>query len=267
MKIIYKYKEFYKKNGLIRTFFKIISKPLRILNKKKDYKNFINSRNKIFTHKSIKDRFSYIYSAHYWPSKESVSGPGSEFQNTFNIRKGITKLLHQYKVKKFLDIPCGDFNWVQSIIKKNDVDYIGGDIVSELIRINKKKFDTSNINFIEINLLDDELPSADLMLCRDCLVHLSNQNVKKFFKNFVNSEIKYLLITSYETDFEEKNLDHNIDIEDGDFRPTYLMKSPFNLPNPITKILDKDIEHSKNPNLKCYLYLYSNNQLKQLIEN
>ena len=40
------------------------------------------------------------------------------------------------------------------------------------------------------------------------------------------------------------------------------MKSPFNLPNPVIKILDKDIEHSKNPNLKCYLYLYSKNQLK-----
>ena len=257
MKIIQSYKEFYKKNGLIKTFLKIISKPLRFMNKKKAYKNFINSRDKIFTHKSIKERFSYIYSARYWPSKESVSGPGSEFQNTLNIRTEITKLIHQYKIKKFLDVPCGDFSWIKSIIK-DDINYIGGDIVSELIKINKKKSNTSNINFIEIDLLDDELPSADLMLCRDCLVHLSNQNIKKFLRNFIKSEIKYLLITSYETDLNE----NNIDIKDGDFRPTYLMKSPFNLPNPVIKILDKDIEHSKNPNLKCYLYLYSKNQLK-----
>ena len=55
MKIIQSYKEFYKKNGLIKTLLKIISKPLRFMNKKKAYKNFINSRDKIFTHKSIKE--------------------------------------------------------------------------------------------------------------------------------------------------------------------------------------------------------------------
>ena len=123
MKIIISYKEFYKKNGLMKTIFKIISKPLRLINKKRAYKNFIETREKIFDHQSIKDRFSYIYSAHYWPSKESVSGPGSELRNTKNIREEITKIIKQYKIKKFLDIPCGDFTWIQSIISK-DIHYI-----------------------------------------------------------------------------------------------------------------------------------------------
>ncbi len=266
MKIIDSYKEFYKENGLKKTILKIILKPLRFINKKKAYKNFIKSREKIFDHKSIKDRFSYIYSSHYWPSKESVSGPGSEFKNTKNIREEITKLIKQYKIKKFLDVPCGDFTWIQSIINK-DIDYIGGDIVNELISENKKKNKSSNVNFIDIDLLQDKLPDADLMLCRDCLVHLSNDNVKKFIKNFVNSDIKYILITSYESSFKNKNLNINVEIDDGDFRPTYLTEKPFNFPNPVIKILDKDIEHSKDPNLKCYLYFYSINQLKQLIEN
>ena len=266
MKIIISYKEFYKKNGLMKTIFKIISKPLRLINKKRAYKNFIETREKIFDHQSIKDRFSYIYSAHYWPSKESVSGPGSELRNTKNIREEITKIIKQYKIKKFLDIPCGDFTWIQSIISK-DIHYIGGDIVSDLISENKKKNNNSNINFIEINLIEDKLPQADLMLCRDCLVHLSNDNVKKFLKNFINSNIKYILITSYESSSKNTSLNINNEIDDGDFRPTYLKESPFNFPNPVIKILDKDIEHSKDPNLKCYLYLYSMNQLKQLIEN
>ena len=115
--------------------------------------------------------------------------------------------------------------------------------------------------------MEDKLPNADLMLCRDCLVHLSNKNVKKFLKNFVNSDIKYILITSYESSLNNNNFNINIEIDDGDFRPTYLRESPFNFPNPTIKILDRDIEHSKNPNLNCYLYLYSKNQLKQLIEN
>ena len=266
MKIIHSYKEFYKKNGLMKTILKIVSKPLRFIDKKIAYRNFIKSRNKIFDHKSIKDRFSYIYSAHYWPSNESVSGPGSELKNTKNIREEIKKIIEQYKIKKFLDIPCGDFTWIKSTISK-DIDYIGGDIVTELICENKKKNNSSNIKFIEIDLIEDKLPQADLMLCRDCLVHLSNENVKKFLKNLISSDIKFILITSYESPFKNMSLNINNEIEDGDFRPIYLRENPFNFPNPLIKILDKDFEHSKDPNLKCYLYLYSMNQLKQLIEN
>ena len=101
MKIIHSYKEFYKKNGLIKTVLKIVSKPFRFIDKKIAYRNFIKSRNKIFDHKSIKDRFSYIYSAHYWPSNESVSGPGSELKNTKNIREEIKKISNNTKLKNF----------------------------------------------------------------------------------------------------------------------------------------------------------------------
>ena len=261
MRVYNRYKVYYERYGLVKTLTKIISKPLRILNKYNAYKKFNNLKKEIFYQNSIKDKFSYIYSSHYWPSKESVSGPGSELKNTKNIRKELIKLINQYKIKKFLDAPCGDFNWMQHVINKN-IKYIGGDIVTELITLNKKKFVNTNINFIELNLIDDALPKADLILCRDCLIHLSNNNIKKFLNNFINSEIKYLLVTSYETELDYKNNGYNSEIKDGDFRPTFLMEEPFKLPVPITKILDKDVEHQNNTNLKCYLYLYSKDQLK-----
>lgn len=261
MKIYKRYKEYYASYGFAKTLTKIISKPLRILNKYIAYKNFYNLKKTIFAQNSIKDKFSYIYSSHYWPSKESVSGPGSELENTKNVRKELVKLIDQLKIKKFLDIPCGDFNWMQHIINK-DIEYVGGDIVTELIDLNKKKFINSNIKFIELNIIEDKLPQADLMLCRDCLIHLSNNNIKKFLNNFINSEINYLLVTSYEANLDKKSIGYNSEIKDGDFRPTFLMEEPFKLPVPITKILDKDVEHRNNTNLKCYLYLYSKNQLK-----
>ena len=257
MNFLRRYKDFYKNNGLIKTLQKIILKPLRYLNKKIAYKNLRVSRNKIFSHKSLKDRFTYIYSSHYWPSKESVSGPGSEIENTKNIRKEITKLIQEYEIKSFLDVPCGDFNWIKSIINKN-VQYVGGDIVKELIDQNNKKFSQPNIQFIEIDIIENRLPTSDILLCRDCLIHFSTNNIKKFFKNYVNSDIKYILLTSYES--IKKNLEHNNEINDGDFRPLFLMKHPFNLPAPLAKIEDKDVEHGENSDLKCYLYLYSKNQ-------
>ena len=58
----------------------------------------------------------------------------------------------------------------------------------------------------------------------------------------------------------KKKKENNIDIKDGDFRPIYLTQSPFNLPKPIAKYLDKDDEHKHNSDLSCYLYLYSKNQ-------
>ena len=266
MKIIRKYLSYYEKNGFIEVLKKIILKPSRLINKKIAYKKLDRTKKEIFFHKSLKEKFSYIYSSRYWPSKESVSGPGSEIENTKNIREEILKLIDKYEIKKFLDIPCGDFNWIKNIVNKN-FEYTGGDIVPNLINTNKEKFTQSNIKFIEINLIEDKLPYADLMLCRDCLIHFSNNNIKKFFNNFIKSEINYILITSYELNFEKKILEYNYDINDGDFRPTFLMEKPFNLPQPLIKILDKDIEHKNKPKLKCYLYLYSKNQLKSLIEN
>ena len=264
MSFFKRYLKFYQDNGLPQTLLRILSKPFRFINKKIAYKNLNTSRKNIFSHKTLKDRFTYIYSSHYWPSKESVSGPGSEIENTKNIRKELLKLIQKNNIKIFLDIPCGDFNWIKNIINK-DIKYIGGDIVKELIDRNNKKFSQTNVQFIEFDILSDRLPSADILLCRDCLIHFSYKNIKKFLNNFVNSEIEYLLISSYESN--RNNSEQNYEIDDGDFRPLFLMKDPFNLPEPLDKISDKDTEHDKNSNLKCYLYLYSKNQLKYLIEN
>ena len=105
------------------------------------------------------------------------------------------------------------------------------------------------------------MPVADLMLYRDCLIHLSNLSIKKFIQNFKNSKIKYLLLTSYEA--KKDGFSHkNKDIQDGDYRSINLLKPPFRLPNPLLKILDKD-EH-EHQNLLCYLYMYSKDQLINL---
>ena len=44
-----------------------------------------------------------------------------------------------------------------------DLNYIGGDIVSELISNNKSNFQTKNINFKNLDLINDVLPFTDLI--------------------------------------------------------------------------------------------------------
>jgi 2-polyprenyl-3-methyl-5-hydroxy-6-metoxy-1,4-benzoquinol methylase len=126
--------------------------------------------------------FKRIYEKNVWKSKESISGPGSTLKQTEKIRKKIPLLIKSKKIKSILDIPCGDFNWMNEIkIDKLNVNYIGADVVEELVKKNKQKYKKDNINFLKLNLTKDELPKVDLILCRDCLIHFSYKNI--FFSN------------------------------------------------------------------------------------
>ena len=257
MFILKRYYKFYKSNGLIKSIFKIISSPLRIIYKQLYKKN----KKKIFSKNSQKERFELIYKTNFWSSKESVSGLGSEYKNTINIRKEIITLIKRYNVESILDAPCGDFNWIKSILNKN-LNYIGGDIVKNLIDINNNNYKNENINFIPLDITMDKLPKVDLMICRDCLIHLSFKNIGLFFKNFINSDIKYLLLTSYKLkDYKKKII--NIDITDGEFREIDLSEHPFYLSKPIFKILDKD-EQGKTSGYNCYLNMYTKKQIQDL---
>ena len=252
-----RYTKYYKDNGFSKTISKLFSTPTRRINK-------IFFKKKYYPHlslKSSKERFDFIYKTNFWGSTESFSGSGSEIRNTENIRNQIKNIINKYNIKKILDAPCGDFNWIKLIID-DQLEYIGADIVENLIFNNINDYKSKNINFITLDITKDKLPDADLMLCRDCLIHLSNLNVKKFIQNFKNSKIKYLLLTSYETKKDEFGF-KNKDIQDGDCRDINLLKPPFRLPIPSLKILDRDHEN-KNQSLLRYLYMYSKDQLINL---
>ena len=63
---------------------------------------------------------------------ESLSSGGLEIRNTENIRNQIKNIINKYNIKKNLDAPCGDFNWVKLIIDDR-LEYIGANIVENLI--------------------------------------------------------------------------------------------------------------------------------------
>jgi len=258
MFILKRYQKFYKSNGFVKSIMKIISTPLRLIKKR----NYNKNKKNIFSHNSNKKKFELIYKSNFWSSKESVSGLGSEYKNTINLRNEMVKLIKNYKIESILDAPCGDFNWIKSLINKN-LKYIGGDIVSNLIDQNNKIYKNDNIIFIPLDITSDKLPNSNLMICRDCLIHLSFKNIKLFLENFRNSNINYLLLTSYKLKDSSKVI-KNIDITDGEFREIDLSVYPFNLPEPLFKILDKD-EQTKKSGYFCYLNLYSKKQIQEMI--
>lgn len=169
--------------------------------------------------------FSNIYKKNHWADVESVSGPGSRLQNTMLIRNALTQIISKYQIKTMLDIPCGDFNWMQKM-DLSQVSYTGMDIVSDLIKSNTMNFGGDNRKFMVADLVEDKLPKSYLVFCRDCLVHLSFNDIQAALANMKRSQSTYLLATSF--------TDHsNFDIVTGNWRQINLQASPFNLPRPL----------------------------------
>ena len=193
-----------------------------------------------FDGKSPKEAFTFIYKTNYWSGAESISGGGSDLVHTQSIIKSISKLIEELNLQSILDIPCGDFLWMQYVDIKS-TKYIGGDIVDELIEDNINKHGITNeIEFKVLDLLQDNLPKSDIIINRDCLVHLSFNDIQDALANVKNSKSKYLLTTTF------PNTLNNKDITTGEWRTINLEKPPFNFPPPI-KLIN---EEYNNPNYK-----------------
>jgi SAM-dependent methyltransferase len=198
--------------------------------------------------------FTDIYNSNQWGAKESKSGLGSTFEATAIIRKQLPLIIEKYAIQSMLDVPCGDYNWMKAVGKT--CNYIGGDIVAEAIENNQKLYASEKVQFKQIDITKDTLPTVDLIFCKDCLQHLSDANVHKALANFKSSGSKYLLVTSYPKTWI------NYDIEDGNYRALNLRKSPFCLSKPLLKIRESrgfGVEIDKT----MYLYKLSDLMVKK----
>ena len=173
---------------------------------------------------SAENIFKHIYESNFWDDMDSVSGSGSNLSETLIIRNKLPKLFKDYNILSILDIPCGDFYWMNEI-DLNKIEYTGADIVKKIIDKNKK-YEKNNIKFNQIDLINNSLPIVDLIFIRDCLVHLSYDNIFKSLENIYQSGSKYLLTTTF------PNKNKNNDIVTGQWRPLNLQIHPFNLPDP-----------------------------------
>tara|TARA_R110000772_G_C13081451_1_gene417516 strand:- start:22 stop:612 length:591 start_codon:yes stop_codon:yes gene_type:complete len=184
----------------------------------------------------MQNTFSNIFTKDLWQSnrkhKESKSGAGSFLKNTKNVRNDLPDLLNKYDIKSMLDIPCGDMNWISKL--NLNVDYVGADIVPELIAENQRNYPDKNFKVLDV--VNDPLPEMDLILCRDCFVHLPLEYIKLAIDNIRKSGIKYMLVTSFPVEFNK-----NISI--GKWRPLNMCIEPFNL-QPI-EIIDENEKYKR----------------------
>ncbi len=107
--------------------------------------------------------FRHAFQHNIWGDPESVSGPGSGLARTALFRERIPPLLAEIGAKSLLDAGCGDFNWMKEL-KPPGEQYIGIDIVSELITHNIQKFGRAGRRFIHGDILCYDLPKVDVIL-------------------------------------------------------------------------------------------------------
>ena len=155
---------------------------------------------------------------------DTPSGPGSSHEVTADLREWLPELFSEYNIRTVLDAPCGDFSWMK-LVPLLGIDYQGWDVVPELIDANNMLFGE---RFAVKNLLTaKKIPDVDLIICRDFMIHLRNDDISKLLAKFIKSGARYLLASTHP---DAVNRDG-----DDDMYPAYwqrevnLQAEPFNL--------------------------------------
>ncbi len=161
--------------------------------------------------------FAEIQESNLWGAEESVSGLGSELEATAKLRAELPGLLRDLGAGSMLDLPCGDFRWL-SETELPVSRYIGGDIVEALVERNRASYGGE---FLRLDLCSSDLPQVDVVFCRDCLVHLSFENIHRAIANLKRSGSTWLLTTTF------LECEANIDIVNGDWRMLNFEQAPF----------------------------------------
>jgi len=163
----------------------------------------------------------------------TVSGDGSQMCTTETVRKELPIIFEKYGIKSVSDAPCGDFFWMQHVDLER-IDYIGYEAVQEIVAGNAAKFRKGNVNFEQFDILNSLVRRSDLIICRDFLFHLGNEDICKVLSNFRKSGSTYLLSTTftYITTNENKSSDNY------DSRPINLTAEPLNMGEPIYSFVE-----------------------------
>lgn len=180
----------------------------------------------------LQEKFERIYHTNLWSDPETRSGTGSSLDSTRVLREKLPDALRELGTRVLLDAPCGDFTWMGHV-DLSGIDYIGADIVRSIVESNREDHAARGRTFIELDLTRDDLPDADVLLCRDCLVHLSYANVARVFRNVRRSNLRYILMTAFPGRGDNK------DVEDGDWRPLDFEAAPFSFPKPRLTIVEE----------------------------
>ena len=179
----------------------------------------------------LRTRFTRIYLNNSWGGSESVSGGGSDSDQTHQLKIHLPLILKDLGVETLLDLPCGDLNWMSGVDLES-ISYTGADIVPHLISDLQARFESSDKKFVCLDATRENPGMYDAIFSRDMLVHLGYKDIVRTLSMFKKSGSKYLLMTH----FTSPRI--FVDPEIPSWQPINFTLEPFYFPAPI-RILDE----------------------------
>jgi hypothetical protein len=130
-----------------------------------------------------------------------------------------------------VDLGCGDFR-VGSKIFDSFQTYTACDVVRELVKFNQRYWRNLPVKFKVVDLVKDQIPPGDVLIVRQVLQHLSNEDISKFIQS-IPGDFSYLLLTEHLPTGNRflANIDitSGTDIRLGSGSGVVLTQPPFNL--------------------------------------
>jgi len=183
---------------------------------------------------SVAEAFIRTYRNKLWGGIDGdsfFSGRGSLDKFATPYVEWLVRFISEHDIRTVVDLGCGDFRIGEKICSSSSVNYIGVDIVPELIAFNQSQFGNDRVSFRCANIIEDELPNGELCLIRQVLQHLSNQQIASVLLNC--AKFPYLLVT--EVVYNGRKVRPNLDMVHGpDTRVfkhsgVFLDRAPYNL--------------------------------------
>jgi len=166
---------------------------------------------------------------------ETACGTGSTLKVTENLRHALPALLQRCGIRRLLDAPCGDCNWI-SETDLTGIEYMGVDqsrenLATAIGREPRAGYAPKMQVFLHADIDALDFLPFDGVMCRDFFQHLPTATAARILQRITSSCIGWLLATSF-----DNQVNHEIDA--AGFRPLNLQAAPFNLCAPEYAIED-----------------------------
>jgi len=140
--------------------------------------------------------FADIYRANRWGGDGGAfhSGTGSSSEHAQRYAAFVNEFVRDRGVRRIVDLGCGDYT-VGARLQASGAEYVGVDIVPELVARNEREFGSLRVSFRCLDIIEHELPPGDLCLVRQVLQHLSNEQIARVLRNL--DRYRYVLVTEH----------------------------------------------------------------------
>lgn len=103
-------------------------------------------------------------------------------------------------IASILDLGCGDWHWMRHVLSEpgaGHVTYAGWDVHEAMIESLQRDHGSTTTSFKVADIFAEQLPGADLVICRDVLFHVDTGLASQLVSRIMESSSKFFLSTSF----------------------------------------------------------------------